>query len=199
MTAPIKRAGCSTETGAPRITAGVCGQPCARHSSKAGTSVGARPGEAGASESTRVFVRSSKKIGQLRPVAHKSRTVGRLELPTAPAFGRSPMWIVRLALRRPYTFVVMSMLIVILGVVTLTRMETDIFPNIDIPVISVVWYYGGLSPDEMERRIVNNYERSLTTTVNDIEAHREPEPWPANRSSRSSFSPGRASTPPPRK
>src|SRR6185312_759269 len=79
------------------------------------------------------------------------------------------MWIVRLALRRPYTFVVMSMLIVILGVATILRMPTDIFPTIDIPVISVVWNYGGLPPEEMEKRIVTNYERLLTTVVNDIE------------------------------
>jgi multidrug efflux pump subunit AcrB len=79
------------------------------------------------------------------------------------------MWLVRMALKRPYTFVVMSMLIVILGVVTILRMPTDIFPDIDIPVISVVWNYSGLSPEEMEKRIVNNYERGLTTTVNDIE------------------------------
>ena len=79
------------------------------------------------------------------------------------------MWLVRMALKRPYTFVVMSMLIVILGVLTILRMPTDIFPDIDIPVISVVFNYGGLSPEEMEKRIVNNYERSLTTTVNDIE------------------------------
>jgi multidrug efflux pump subunit AcrB len=79
------------------------------------------------------------------------------------------MWIVRLALKRPYTFVVMSLLIVILGVATIFRMPTDIFPEIDIPVISVVWNYSGLAPEEMERRIVTNYERGLTTTVNDIE------------------------------
>ncbi|HVU06067.1 MAG TPA: efflux RND transporter permease subunit [Polyangiaceae bacterium] len=79
------------------------------------------------------------------------------------------MWIVRLALRRPYTFVVMAMLIVLLGGFTILRMPTDIFPDIDIPVISVVWNYGGLSPDEMEKRIVSNFERGLTTTVNDIE------------------------------
>ncbi len=79
------------------------------------------------------------------------------------------MWLVRLALKRPYTFVVMSMLIAILGVVTILRMPTDIFPDIDIPVISVVWSYPGLSPEEMEKRIVSNYERGLTTTVNDIE------------------------------
>src|SRR6185437_14150909 len=79
------------------------------------------------------------------------------------------MWIVRLALRRPYTFVVMAMLIVILGVATILRMPTDIFPDIDIPVISVVWNYTGLSPEEMEKRIITNYERALTTTVNDIE------------------------------
>src|SRR4051812_36552635 len=79
------------------------------------------------------------------------------------------MWIVRLALKRPYTFVVMSLLIVILGVATILRMPTDIFPEIDIPVISVVWNYTGLPPEEMEKRIVTNYERALTTTVNDIE------------------------------
>ncbi|HEX4381922.1 MAG TPA: efflux RND transporter permease subunit, partial [Myxococcales bacterium] len=79
------------------------------------------------------------------------------------------MWLVRMALKRPYTFVVMSMLIVIMGVLTISRMPTDIFPDIDIPVISIVFNYGGLSPEEMEKRIVNNYERSLTTTVNDIE------------------------------
>jgi multidrug efflux pump subunit AcrB len=79
------------------------------------------------------------------------------------------MWLVRLALRRPYTFVVMAVLIAILGVVTILRMPTDIFPDVDIPVISVVWSYPGLSPEEMEKRIVSNYERGLTTTVNDIE------------------------------
>ncbi len=79
------------------------------------------------------------------------------------------MWIVRLALRRPYTFVVMAMLIVLLGGVTISRMPTDIFPDIDIPVIAVVWNYAGLPPDEMDKRIVANYERGLTTTVNDIE------------------------------
>ncbi|MBV9949020.1 MAG: efflux RND transporter permease subunit, partial [Myxococcales bacterium] len=79
------------------------------------------------------------------------------------------MWLVRMALKRPYTFVVMAMLIVILGAVTLVRMPTDIFPEIDIPVISVIWNYAGLAPEEMERRVVNNFERNLTTTVNDIE------------------------------
>ncbi len=79
------------------------------------------------------------------------------------------MWLVRIALKRPYTFIVMAMLIVIIGVVSLTRMPTDIFPDIDIPVITAVWAYTGLPPEEMERRIVTNYERALTTTVNDIE------------------------------
>jgi len=59
------------------------------------------------------------------------------------------MWIVRLALRRPYTFVVMSMVIVILGVLAVFRMPTDIFPEIDIPVVSVIWSYAGISPEEM--------------------------------------------------
>src|SRR2546423_5647407 len=79
------------------------------------------------------------------------------------------MWLVRMALKRPYTFVVMSMLIIILGILTISRMPTDIFPDIDIPVVSVVFNYSGLSPEEMEKRMVNNYERALTTTVNDIE------------------------------
>src|SRR5215468_323153 len=79
------------------------------------------------------------------------------------------MWIVRLALRRPYTFVVVSMLIAILGVAAIISMPVDIFPYIDIPVVSVVWTYQGLSPEEMEKRMVTIFERSLTTTVNDIE------------------------------
>ncbi|CAN91580.1 probable multidrug efflux membrane protein [Sorangium cellulosum So ce56] len=83
--------------------------------------------------------------------------------------GNWPMWLVRIALQRTYTFIVMSMLIVILGVFTVARMPTDIFPDIDIPVLSVIFNYGGLPPEEMEKRIVNNYERFLTTTVNDID------------------------------
>jgi multidrug efflux pump subunit AcrB len=79
------------------------------------------------------------------------------------------MWIVRLALRRPYTFVVTSILLLILGPVAILRTPTDIFPNIDIPVVSVIWNYTGLSPEEMSNRITFNYERVLTTTVNDIE------------------------------
>jgi len=79
------------------------------------------------------------------------------------------MWIVRLALRRPYTFVVMAMLIAILGAVVILRMPTDIFPDIDIPVISVVFNYTGISPEDMEKRIVTPFERFATTVVNDID------------------------------
>src|SRR3954454_9265364 len=79
------------------------------------------------------------------------------------------MWIVRLALRRPYTFVVCAMLVVILGIVQIWNMPTDIFPEINIPVISVAFNYSGMPADEMEKRIVGNFERILTTTVNDIE------------------------------
>ncbi|MGA2498056.1 MAG: efflux RND transporter permease subunit [Tepidisphaeraceae bacterium] len=79
------------------------------------------------------------------------------------------MWIVRLALRRPYTFVVAAMLVAILGIVTILRMPTDIFPEIDIPVVSVIFNYAGISPDDMEKRMVSNFERFLTTTVNDID------------------------------
>jgi multidrug efflux pump subunit AcrB len=79
------------------------------------------------------------------------------------------MWIVRLALRRPYTFVVMSILIAILGGTAIITMPVDIFPYIDIPVVSVLWVYSGLSPAEMEKRVITNFERSLTSNVNDIE------------------------------
>ncbi len=79
------------------------------------------------------------------------------------------MWIVRLALRRPYTFVVMAMLIVVAGLYSIFEMPTDILPEINIPVIAVVWQYGGLPPDEMEQRFTSNYERALTTTVAGIE------------------------------
>src|SRR5881392_3972847 len=79
------------------------------------------------------------------------------------------MWIVRLALRRPYTFTVMAILIVLMGIVTVTRMATDIFPKIDIPVVSVIWSFPGVAPEEMEKRFVTVTERAMTTTVNDIE------------------------------
>ena len=79
------------------------------------------------------------------------------------------MWIVRLALRRPYTFVVMAVLMLVLGVSSIITMPVDIFPYIDIPVVTIVWSYTGLSPDEMEKRMVTICERAMTTTVNDIE------------------------------
>ncbi len=79
------------------------------------------------------------------------------------------MWIVALALRRPYTFVVMALVIIILFVVTTLRTPVDIFPEINIPVVSVVWFYTGMSPQDMADRIVANSERGITTTVNNIE------------------------------
>jgi multidrug efflux pump subunit AcrB len=79
------------------------------------------------------------------------------------------MWIVRLALRRPYTFVVAAMLIAVLGILSIVTMPTDIFPKINIPVVSVIWTYGGLSPEEMQDRITTVVERAMTTTVSDIE------------------------------
>jgi multidrug efflux pump subunit AcrB len=77
--------------------------------------------------------------------------------------------LVRIALRRPYTFVVLALLILIGGTLSALRTPTDIFPDIQIPVISVVWQYTGLPPDEMNGRIMTPFERALTTTVNDIE------------------------------
>lgn len=79
------------------------------------------------------------------------------------------MWIVALALRRPYTFVVMALLIILLTIATVPRTPVDIFPEINIPVVSVIWNYTGLSPQEMADRIVTNSERGFTITVNDIE------------------------------
>jgi len=79
------------------------------------------------------------------------------------------MWIVRLALRRPYTFVVMAILILVMGVIAVLRTPTDIFPNVDIPVVSIIWNYNGLVPKEMSDRIVSITERNLTTVVDNIE------------------------------
>jgi len=79
------------------------------------------------------------------------------------------MWIVRLALRRPYTFIVVALLLLITGPLVLLRTPTDIFPNINIPVVSVVWSYNGLSAQDMAQRITSGYERALTSDVDDIE------------------------------
>ena len=79
------------------------------------------------------------------------------------------MWIVQLALRRPYTFIVMAVLIVILGVFSILRTSTDIFPDIKIPIVAVIWRYTGLLPEEMAQRIVLFSERTAQTVVNDVE------------------------------
>jgi multidrug efflux pump subunit AcrB len=79
------------------------------------------------------------------------------------------MWIVRVALTRPYTFVVLALAILFVGPLTIARTPTDIFPNIDIPVVTAVWSFSGMSADEMANRITSGFERGLTTTVNDIE------------------------------
>src|ERR1039458_5768230 len=79
------------------------------------------------------------------------------------------MWIVRLALNRPYTFVVASFLVLILSIVAILRTPTDIFPNINIPVVTLSFQYAGMAPEDMERRIITILERTATTTVNDIE------------------------------
>ena len=79
------------------------------------------------------------------------------------------MWLIKLALRLPYTFAVMALLILLLGGFTITRMATDIFPVINIPVVTCIWQYGGVTPTDMEKRFITVDERALTTTVNDIE------------------------------
>jgi multidrug efflux pump subunit AcrB len=87
------------------------------------------------------------------------------------------MWIVRLALRRPYTFVVLALLLLILGPIVILRTPTDIFPNINIPVVSVLWNYQGFDPEQMSSRIVSLTERALTTTVENIQ-HTESQSLP---------------------
>lgn len=79
------------------------------------------------------------------------------------------MWIVALALRRPYTFTVLAILILIGGAVAIVRTPKDIFPSINIPVVSVLFNYAGMSPEGMEAHITSQFERGLTTTVPDIE------------------------------
>ena len=79
------------------------------------------------------------------------------------------MWIVRIALNRPYTFIVAALVIILMTPIVLQRTPTDIFPDIDIPVVSIIWNYTGLSPQQMEYRIVSVYERFMTTVVDNIE------------------------------
>src|ERR1700756_2213150 len=84
------------------------------------------------------------------------------------------MWIVEVALKRPYTFIVLAVLIAIFGSLAALRTPTDIFPSINIPVVSVVWTYSGLLPKDMSDRVIYYYERQLTSQVNGIE-HMESE------------------------
>ncbi|MDQ1452270.1 MAG: hypothetical protein QOK38_2136, partial [Acidobacteriaceae bacterium] len=79
------------------------------------------------------------------------------------------MWIVRLALRRPYTFAVLALLLLIIGPLSILSTPVDIFPNIDIPVVSIIWQFQGLSAEQMADRIVTITERALTTTVDNID------------------------------
>ena len=79
------------------------------------------------------------------------------------------MWIVRVALNRPYTFIVLCLLILLISPLVIERTPTDIFPNVNIPVVAVLWNYTGLSAEEMEERITSGFERGLTTSVSDME------------------------------
>ncbi len=99
------------------------------------------------------------------------------------------MWIVKLALQRKYTFIVMSIIILILGVVTIQKTPTDVFPNIDIPVVSMIWSYSGISPSDMEKRITTITERAATTTVSDLE-HIESQSLPGVSVIKFYFQPG---------
>ena len=99
------------------------------------------------------------------------------------------MWIVRLALNRPYTIAVMAALIILLGLASILTMPKDIFPDIDIPVVSVIWTYRGMTPQEFERRITNYSEYSLSNNVNGIE-HIESQTLPGRGVVRLYFHPG---------
>src|SRR6201986_744899 len=99
------------------------------------------------------------------------------------------IWIVQVALKRPYTFIVLALLIAIFGVLSAIRTPTDIFPNIDIPVISAVWTYNGLPPDDMSGRVVYYYERTLSSQVNDIQ-HIESQSLPGYGIVKIFFQPG---------
>ncbi|MGH9558882.1 MAG: efflux RND transporter permease subunit, partial [Bryobacteraceae bacterium] len=79
------------------------------------------------------------------------------------------MWIVRVALNRPYTFIVLALLILLISPLVILRTPTDIFPDVNIPVVAVLWNYNGMDPQEMSERMAAQYERSLTTIVSDIE------------------------------
>ena len=79
------------------------------------------------------------------------------------------MWIVKTALNRPYTFIVLALLILLLSPVIILRTPTDIFPNINIPVVSIGWTYTGLNPEELEGRLTTPYEKALTTLVDNIQ------------------------------
>ncbi|HEY3783063.1 MAG TPA: efflux RND transporter permease subunit [Fimbriimonadaceae bacterium] len=99
------------------------------------------------------------------------------------------MWIVKLALRDKHTFIVLAVLIFLLGTFSITRMSTDVFPSIDIPVVSVIWSYNGLAPTDMEKRIVTISERAATTTVSNIE-HIESQSLPGISVEKFYFQPG---------
>src|SRR5216683_1108626 len=86
------------------------------------------------------------------------------------------MWIVRLALKEPHTIAVLAILILLLGSLAIVRTPTDIFPNINIPVVSIIWTFNGLEPQDMADRIVSITERTLTTTVDDIQRIHRPGP-----------------------
>src|ERR1700739_1919161 len=79
------------------------------------------------------------------------------------------MWIVKIALNRPYTFIILALLILALSPVVILKTPTDIFPSINIPVVAVAWQYSGLNPEEMEGRLTTPYEKALTTLVDNIE------------------------------
>src|SRR5579885_2594190 len=79
------------------------------------------------------------------------------------------MWIVRLALRRPYTFVVMALAILLIGIVAIYRMPADVFPDINIPVVTAIWTYSGVDPEEMADVVPTRSERGFTTGVSDVE------------------------------
>src|SRR5580698_9504779 len=91
------------------------------------------------------------------------------DAPSAASYNEGSMWIVRIALSRPYTFIVLTLLILVISPLVILRTPVDIFPNVNIPVVVILWNYIGLNAEEMEERISTVFERNLTTTVNDMD------------------------------
>ncbi len=163
VTRPGADQGSAKEIASPLVTEGEC--------RSVGVWETARPqpaGEASAAAANAEFAQAREDAIPNTPTAPHPHAVSH-GLTAGASAGSALTGVVRLALHRPYTFVVTALLIAVLGVVASTRMAIDIFPAINIPVVTMIWNYQGMAPEEMERRMVTVTERFLTTVVNDVE------------------------------